>query len=77
MLRYRTAVLRALPNLKTLDDKVVTNEEVQIALTKGSILAHPWDMESSPPPSGAASPEVLSNRSLIFCRDNLGSNFRI
>ncbi|XP_034179985.1 uncharacterized protein LOC117604242 isoform X5 [Osmia lignaria lignaria] len=54
---YRMAVLRALPNLQKLDDKVVSPEEVQTALTRGRILVHPLDMDASPPQSDTVSPE--------------------
>ncbi|XP_031837280.1 uncharacterized protein LOC116429037 isoform X2 [Nomia melanderi] len=54
---YRLAVLRALPNLQKLDDKVVSAEEVQTALTRGHILVHPLDTDASPPQSDAVSPE--------------------
>ncbi|CAK9813251.1 Cilia- and flagella-associated protein 410 [Anthophora plagiata] len=54
---YRLAVLRALPNLQNLDDKKVSPEEVQTALTRGRILVHPLDMDASPPQSDAVSPE--------------------
>nr|XP_033330904.1 protein tilB homolog isoform X2 [Megalopta genalis] len=54
---YRFAVLRALPNLQKLDDKVVSAEEVQVAVTRGHILVHPLDIDASPPQSEAVSPE--------------------
>ncbi|XP_076391261.1 uncharacterized protein LOC100877148 isoform X2 [Megachile rotundata] len=54
---YRMAVLRALPNLQKLDDKVVSPEEVQTALARGRILVHPLDMDASPPQSDTVSPE--------------------
>lgn len=41
------AVLRALPNLEKLDDKVVTPEEVQTSLLKGKILIHPLSNDAS------------------------------
>ncbi|XP_031837281.1 uncharacterized protein LOC116429037 isoform X4 [Nomia melanderi] len=56
---YRLAVLRALPNLQKLDDKVVSAEEVQTALTRGHILVHPLDTDASPPQSDAVSPEDI------------------
>ncbi|XP_053972478.1 dynein axonemal assembly factor 11-like isoform X3 [Hylaeus volcanicus] len=56
---YRLAVLRALPNLRTLDDSVVSPEEVQTALTRGPILVHPLDMDASPPQSDTVSPEDI------------------
>ena len=60
--RYRLAVLRALPKLEKLDDKVVTPEELQTALLKGRVLIHPLatmiqEAESSPQ-SAPESPEV-------------------
>ncbi|XP_012534775.1 uncharacterized protein LOC105835778 isoform X2 [Monomorium pharaonis] len=45
---YRLAVLRALPNLEKLDDKVVTPEEVQTAMTFGRSLIHPLEVDASP-----------------------------
>ena len=57
---YRMAVLRALPNLQKLDDKVVSPEEVQTALTRGRILVHPLDMDASPPQSDTVSPEDIA-----------------
>ncbi|XP_076293746.1 uncharacterized protein LOC143215477 isoform X7 [Lasioglossum baleicum] len=54
---YRLAVLRALPNLQKLDDKVVSAEEVQTAVTRGHILVHPLDIDASPPQSEVVSPE--------------------
>ncbi|XP_072749243.1 uncharacterized protein [Anoplolepis gracilipes] len=45
---YRLAVLRALPNLEKLDDKVVTPEEVQTAMAIGRPLIHPLEMGASP-----------------------------
>ncbi|XP_012270203.1 protein tilB homolog isoform X6 [Orussus abietinus] len=54
---YRLAVLRALPNLEKLDDKIVSAEEVQTALARGRILVHPLDMDASPPQSDPISPE--------------------
>nr|XP_033330905.1 protein tilB homolog isoform X3 [Megalopta genalis] len=56
---YRFAVLRALPNLQKLDDKVVSAEEVQVAVTRGHILVHPLDIDASPPQSEAVSPEDI------------------
>lgn len=38
---YRFAVIRALPNLEKLDDKVITPEELQTAMLKGKPLTHP------------------------------------
>ncbi|XP_033214959.1 cilia- and flagella-associated protein 410-like isoform X2 [Belonocnema kinseyi] len=46
---YRLSVLRVLPNLQKLDDKIVSEEEVQIALSRGKILIHPLDFEASSP----------------------------
>ncbi|XP_012152474.1 uncharacterized protein LOC100877148 isoform X6 [Megachile rotundata] len=57
---YRMAVLRALPNLQKLDDKVVSPEEVQTALARGRILVHPLDMDASPPQSDTVSPEDIA-----------------
>ncbi|XP_014476494.1 PREDICTED: uncharacterized protein LOC106745423 isoform X1 [Dinoponera quadriceps] len=45
---YRLAVLRALPNLEKLDDKEVSPEEVQTAMTIGRPLVHPLEMDTSP-----------------------------
>ncbi|XP_078033739.1 uncharacterized protein LOC144468270 isoform X5 [Augochlora pura] len=56
---YRFAVLRALPNLQKLDDKVVSAEEVQVAVTRGHTLVHPLDIDASPPQSEAVSPEDI------------------
>ncbi|XP_076293743.1 uncharacterized protein LOC143215477 isoform X4 [Lasioglossum baleicum] len=56
---YRLAVLRALPNLQKLDDKVVSAEEVQTAVTRGHILVHPLDIDASPPQSEVVSPEDI------------------
>ncbi|KAL6425666.1 hypothetical protein ACFW04_009642 [Cataglyphis niger] len=53
---YRLAVLRALPNLERLDDKVVLPEEVQTAMTIGRPLIHPLEMDASPQ-SDAVTPE--------------------
>ena len=57
---YRSAVLRALPNLQKLDDKIVSGDEVQTALTRGPILVHPLDMDASPPQSDTVSPEDIT-----------------
>ncbi|XP_032456015.1 uncharacterized protein LOC100118264 isoform X4 [Nasonia vitripennis] len=57
---YRLAVIKALPNLEKLDDKIVTPEEVQTAMLRGRSLIHPLTMmqaESSSPQSGRGSPE--------------------
>ncbi|XP_070526555.1 dynein axonemal assembly factor 11 isoform X3 [Cardiocondyla obscurior] len=56
---YRLAVLRALPNLEKLDDKVVTPEEVQTAMAFGRILVHPLDIDDSPQ-SDVVSPEDIA-----------------
>ncbi|XP_076620724.1 uncharacterized protein LOC143341639 isoform X2 [Colletes latitarsis] len=56
---YRLAVLRTLPGLQKLDDKVVSPEEVQTALTRGPILFHPLDMDASLPQSDTISPEDI------------------
>ncbi|XP_077263187.1 uncharacterized protein LOC143898031 isoform X6 [Temnothorax americanus] len=53
---YRLAVLRALPNLEKLDDKVVSPEEVQTAMTIGRPLIHPLEIDASPQ-SDVVSPE--------------------
>ncbi|XP_025263923.1 protein tilB homolog isoform X2 [Camponotus floridanus] len=53
---YRLAVLRALPNLEKLDDKVVLPEEVQTAMAIGRPLIHPLEMDASPQ-SDAVTPE--------------------
>lgn len=55
--RYRLAVLRALPNLEKLDDKIVSPEEVQTAMTMGRPLIHPLEIDASPQ-SDVVSPEV-------------------
>jgi len=55
--RYRLAVLRALPNLEKLDDKVVSPEEVQTAMAIGRPLIHPLEIDASPQ-SDVISPEV-------------------
>lgn len=65
--RYRLAVLRALPNLEKLDDKVVSSDEVQTALAIGRSLVHPLDVDASPQ-SDAASPEVKLSSSLFYWR---------
>lgn len=57
--RYRMAVIRALPNLEKLDDKFVTADEINVALSRGKILIHPLNMDASPPQSDPASPEVI------------------
>ncbi|XP_076680717.1 uncharacterized protein LOC143375470 isoform X2 [Andrena cerasifolii] len=57
---YRSAVLRTLPNLQKLDDKIVSGDEVQTALTRGPILVHPLDMDASPPQSDTVSPEDIT-----------------
>ncbi|XP_074097749.1 uncharacterized protein LOC141526608 isoform X2 [Cotesia typhae] len=54
---YRMAVIRALPNLEKLDDKFVTADEINVALSRGKILIHPLNMDASPPQSDPASPE--------------------
>ncbi|KAG5324406.1 CU002 protein, partial [Acromyrmex heyeri] len=45
---YRLSVLRALPNLEKLDDKIVSPEEVQTAMTIGRPLTHPLEIDASP-----------------------------
>ncbi|XP_011699833.1 PREDICTED: protein C21orf2 homolog isoform X2 [Wasmannia auropunctata] len=52
---YRLAVLRALPNLEKLDDKIVTPEEVQTAMTIGRPLIHPLEIDATQ--SEVVSPE--------------------
>ena len=44
---YRLAVLKALPNLEKLDDKMVTQEEVQKALILGRLLVHPLNQQKN------------------------------
>ncbi|XP_077263186.1 uncharacterized protein LOC143898031 isoform X5 [Temnothorax americanus] len=56
---YRLAVLRALPNLEKLDDKVVSPEEVQTAMTIGRPLIHPLEIDASPQ-SDVVSPEDIA-----------------
>ncbi|XP_012534776.1 uncharacterized protein LOC105835778 isoform X3 [Monomorium pharaonis] len=56
---YRLAVLRALPNLEKLDDKVVTPEEVQTAMTFGRSLIHPLEVDASPQ-SDVVTPEDIA-----------------
>jgi len=57
--RYRLAVLRALPNLQKLDDKIVSPEEIQAAMTVGRSLVHPLEMDASPQ-SDAVSLEIIT-----------------
>ncbi|XP_044004842.1 cilia- and flagella-associated protein 410 isoform X2 [Aphidius gifuensis] len=45
---YRMAVIRALPTLEKLDDKFVTSDEINTALSRGKILIHPLEMDASP-----------------------------
>ncbi|XP_058800438.1 cilia- and flagella-associated protein 410-like isoform X2 [Phymastichus coffea] len=59
---YRLAVIKALPNLEKLDEKIVTPEEVQTAMLRGKALVHPLStMQEEPlsPQSGHGSPEVV------------------
>ncbi|XP_011865304.1 PREDICTED: uncharacterized protein LOC105560637 isoform X3 [Vollenhovia emeryi] len=56
---YRSAVLRALPNLEKLDDKIVTPEEVQTAMAVGRPLIHPLEVDASPQ-SDVVSPEDIA-----------------
>ncbi|XP_070152169.1 dynein axonemal assembly factor 11 isoform X2 [Polyergus mexicanus] len=56
---YRLAVLRALPNLEKLDDKVVLPEEVQTAMAIGRPLIHPLEMDASPQ-SDVVTPEDIT-----------------
>ncbi|XP_011699834.1 PREDICTED: protein tilB homolog isoform X3 [Wasmannia auropunctata] len=55
---YRLAVLRALPNLEKLDDKIVTPEEVQTAMTIGRPLIHPLEIDATQ--SEVVSPEDIT-----------------
>ncbi|CAG5092851.1 Similar to Cfap410: Cilia- and flagella-associated protein 410 (Mus musculus) [Cotesia congregata] len=57
---YRMSVIRALPNLEKLDDKFVTADEINVALSRGKILVHPLSMDASPPQSDPASPEEVA-----------------
>ncbi|XP_057321365.1 dynein axonemal assembly factor 11 isoform X3 [Microplitis mediator] len=57
---YRMAVIRALPNLEKLDEKFVTADEINVALSRGKILVHPLSMDASPPQSDPASPEEVA-----------------
>ncbi|KAJ8686458.1 hypothetical protein QAD02_022252 [Eretmocerus hayati] len=57
---YRLAVIKALPKLEKLDDKIITPEEIQTAMVRGRSLIHPLtslQAESSSPQSGRASPD--------------------
>lgn len=63
---YRMSVLRTLPGLTKLDDKVVTNEEREAALTSGADLGAPvpelkegedTDGDAEPEPTTSAEPE--------------------
>ncbi|XP_018353601.1 PREDICTED: uncharacterized protein LOC108755208 [Trachymyrmex septentrionalis] len=56
---YRLSVLRALPNLEKLDDKIVSPEEVQTAMTIGRPLTHPLEIDASPQ-SDVVSPEDIT-----------------
>ncbi|XP_018056051.1 PREDICTED: uncharacterized protein LOC108692349 isoform X3 [Atta colombica] len=56
---YRLSVLRALPNLEKLDDKIVSPEEVQTAMTIGRPLTHPLEVDASPQ-SDVVSPEDIT-----------------
>ncbi|XP_039307092.1 acidic leucine-rich nuclear phosphoprotein 32 family member A isoform X3 [Solenopsis invicta] len=56
---YRLAVLRVLPNLEKLDDKIVSPEEVQSAMTFGRPLIHPLEVDASPQ-SDVVSPEDIA-----------------
>ena len=46
-----------MPNLEKLDDKIVSPEEVQTAMTIGRPLTHPLEVDASPQ-SDVVSPEV-------------------
>lgn len=68
--RYRLAVLRALPNLEKLDDRVVSPEEVQTAMAIGRPLIHPLEIDASPQ-SDVVSPEVRTYFKCITIRKSL------
>ncbi|XP_043472131.1 cilia- and flagella-associated protein 410-like [Leptopilina heterotoma] len=57
---YRMAVLRILPNLQKLDDKTVSQEEVQIAVCCGKVLSHPLYYEASSPQTDQPTEEDLT-----------------
>ncbi|KAK0166267.1 hypothetical protein PV328_004703 [Microctonus aethiopoides] len=57
---YRLAVIRALPHLEKLDDKFVTTDEINTAMSRGKILVHPLEMDASPPQSDPTSPEEVA-----------------
>ncbi|KAK0175568.1 hypothetical protein PV327_009308 [Microctonus hyperodae] len=59
-LRYRLSVIRALPHLEKLDDKFVTTDEINTAMSRGKILVHPLEMDASPPQSDPTSPEEVA-----------------
>jgi hypothetical protein len=61
---YRLAVIRALPNLEKLDDKVVSPEEVQTAMTLGRPLVHPLEVNASPH-LDIVSPEDYDERPIV------------
>ncbi|XP_018404249.1 PREDICTED: uncharacterized protein LOC108780911 isoform X2 [Cyphomyrmex costatus] len=61
---YRLSVLRALPNLERLDDKIVLPEELHTAKTIGRPLIHPL---GASPQSDVLSPEDITNE---YIEDN-------
>lgn len=57
--RYRLTVLRCLPCLQKLDNQVVTEEEVALALTQGEEVATPTQpVQNQPPTNGHADTET-------------------
>ncbi|CAB0041585.1 unnamed protein product [Trichogramma brassicae] len=58
---YRLSVLKTLPNLQKLDDKIVTPEEVQTAALQGKSLVHPLSMCQS---------EISYPQSVNSCSDD-------
>lgn len=61
--RYRMAVIRALPTLEKLDDKFVTSDEINTALSRGKTLIHPLEMDASPVQS-----DHVSSRNLLLIK---------
>ncbi|XP_011503302.1 PREDICTED: protein C21orf2 homolog isoform X2 [Ceratosolen solmsi marchali] len=58
---YRLSIIKTLPHLEKLDDKIVTPEEVQTAMVRGRSLIHPLNLihaESSLPSSPCGTPEL-------------------
>lgn len=47
LFRYRTSVLRTLPQLQKLDNVAVTPEELKDAQRRGAYLQHPDDVQES------------------------------